>query len=103
MAKPNYAFAKRQRDLAKKAKKEEKRQRKAQAGAAGTILQGTLTSRFVIDGLGRGRLIIGDMVGYGVTMSPPGVCGSTVSRLAVSLIRWPVICCCAVCRRFRYG
>jgi sRNA-binding protein len=31
MAKPNYAFAKRQRDLAKKRKKEEKRQRKAQA------------------------------------------------------------------------
>ena len=29
MAKPNYAFEKRQRDLAKKAKKEEKRQRKA--------------------------------------------------------------------------
>lgn len=29
MAKPNYAFAKRQRDLAKKRKKEEKRQRKA--------------------------------------------------------------------------
>lgn len=29
MAKPNYAFAKRQRDLAKKQKKEEKRQRKA--------------------------------------------------------------------------
>lgn len=28
MAKPNYAFEKRQRDLAKKAKKEEKRQRK---------------------------------------------------------------------------
>lgn len=31
MAKPNYAFAKRQRDLAKKQKKEEKRQRKAGA------------------------------------------------------------------------
>lgn len=31
MAKPNYAFEKRQRDLAKKAKKEEKRQRKAGA------------------------------------------------------------------------
>ena len=31
MAKPNYAFAKRQRDLAKKAKKEEKRLRKTQA------------------------------------------------------------------------
>jgi hypothetical protein len=29
MAKPNYAFAKRQRDLAKKKKKEEKRLRKA--------------------------------------------------------------------------
>lgn len=29
MLKPNYAFAKRQRDLAKKQKKEEKRQRKA--------------------------------------------------------------------------
>ncbi|MBI2800955.1 MAG: hypothetical protein HYX63_11860 [Gammaproteobacteria bacterium] len=28
MAKPNYAFAKRQRDLAKKQKKEEKKQRK---------------------------------------------------------------------------
>ena len=31
MAAPNYAFAKRQRDLAKKQKKEEKRQRKAGA------------------------------------------------------------------------
>ena len=29
MAKPNYSFAKRQRELAKKKKKEEKRQRKA--------------------------------------------------------------------------
>ena len=29
MAKPNYAFAKRQRDLAKKRKKEEKKLRKA--------------------------------------------------------------------------
>lgn len=28
MAKPNYAFAKRQRDLAKKQKQEEKRQKK---------------------------------------------------------------------------
>jgi len=31
MAKPNYAFEKRQRDLAKKKKKEEKRQKKAEA------------------------------------------------------------------------
>jgi hypothetical protein len=29
LAKPNYAFAKRQRDLAKQKKKEEKRQKKA--------------------------------------------------------------------------
>ncbi len=34
MAKPNYAFAKRQRDLAKKQKKEEKRLRKAELSAA---------------------------------------------------------------------
>ncbi|MFP5405999.1 MAG: hypothetical protein ACLGHY_06555 [Gammaproteobacteria bacterium] len=33
MAKPNYAFAKRQRDLAKKQKKEEKLKRKAEAPA----------------------------------------------------------------------
>jgi len=38
MAKPNYAFAKRQRDLAKKAKKEEKRLRKA--GAEGDRSEG---------------------------------------------------------------
>jgi hypothetical protein len=31
MAKPNYSFAKRQRDLAKKQKKEEKLQKKAEA------------------------------------------------------------------------
>ena len=34
MAKPNYAFAKRQRDLAKQKKKEEKRQKKAAAAPA---------------------------------------------------------------------
>jgi hypothetical protein len=34
VAKPNYAFAKRQRDLAKKAKKEEKRMKKAGASGA---------------------------------------------------------------------
>jgi hypothetical protein len=34
MAKPNYAFAKRQRDLAKKKKKEDKRQRKAGGDSA---------------------------------------------------------------------
>jgi len=32
LAKPNYAFAKRQRDLAKQQKKEEKRRKKAAPG-----------------------------------------------------------------------
>jgi len=32
LAKPNYAFAKRQRDLAKQQKKEEKRKKKAEPG-----------------------------------------------------------------------
>jgi len=35
MAKPNYAFAKRQRDLAKKKKKEDKKLRKAAAAEDG--------------------------------------------------------------------
>jgi hypothetical protein len=35
MAKPNYAFAKRQRDLAKKKKKEDKKLRKGAAGEEG--------------------------------------------------------------------
>jgi hypothetical protein len=42
MAKPNYAFAKRQRDLAQKQKKEEKKKRKAEAStdvpADGTLM-----------------------------------------------------------------
>ena len=49
MAKPNYAFAKRQRDLAKKQKKELKKQRKqeqqAQAGESppeGTAVEDNL-------------------------------------------------------------
>ena len=37
MAKPNYAFAKRQRDLAKKQKKEAKRQRKSETGEAAPV------------------------------------------------------------------
>jgi len=36
LAKPNYAFAKRQRDLAKKQKKEAKLKKKADAGAPPT-------------------------------------------------------------------
>ena len=42
MAKPNYAFEKRQKELAKKKKKEEKRLRKAEEGyieeESGTII-----------------------------------------------------------------
>jgi hypothetical protein len=55
-----------------------------QAGAAGTIVQGTLTSRYVVQGLGRGRLVIGNMVGYGATMNPPG----TSSNLNPNLNNW---------------
>lgn len=52
MAKPNYAFAKRQRDLAKKQKKEEKKQRKANAatvGGEGGADQGTEATDQVAD------------------------------------------------------
>lgn len=40
MAKPNYAFAKRQRDLAKKQKKEEKRLKKASTNPDGSPAEG---------------------------------------------------------------
>lgn len=42
------------------------------AGSAGHILQGSLTSRYVVQGLGRGRLVIGNMVGYSQTLDAPG-------------------------------
>lgn len=44
MAKPNYSFAKRQRDLAKKQKKEEKLQKKAEAKATRPPEEGDSTS-----------------------------------------------------------
>ena len=40
MAKPNYNFAKRQRELAKKAKKDEKQQRKAAITNPGEATEG---------------------------------------------------------------
>ncbi|WP_268799328.1 hypothetical protein [Pseudomonas huanghezhanensis] len=40
MAKPNYSFAKRQRDLAKEQKKEEKLQRKQQAAQDEAAVEG---------------------------------------------------------------
>jgi hypothetical protein len=42
------------------------------AGSVGHILQGTITSRYVLQGVGRGRLVIGNMIGYGQTLDPPG-------------------------------
>jgi hypothetical protein len=42
------------------------------AGSLGHILQGSITSRYVINGLGRGRLIVGNMVGYAQTLDTPG-------------------------------
>lgn len=58
MAKPNYNFAKRQRELAKKAKKEEKQQRKAAESAPAE------------GDAGEGEVIIGD--GTPPTITPPG-------------------------------
>jgi len=42
LAKPNYEFAKRQRDLAKKQKKEEKKKRKQEASDAAAATAPTL-------------------------------------------------------------
>lgn len=41
-------------------------------GSVGHILQGSVTSRYVINGIGRGRIVIGNMVGYAQTLDTPG-------------------------------
>jgi hypothetical protein len=41
-------------------------------GTAGHIVQGTVTSRVAINGLGRGRFVIGNMIGYSTTLNTPG-------------------------------
>jgi hypothetical protein len=41
------------------------------AGSVGHIAQVSLTSRYLIEGLGRGRLVIGNMIGYSQTLDPP--------------------------------
>ncbi len=46
------------------------------AGSVGHIVQGSITSRYAIQGLGRGRLIIGNMIGYSQTLNPPGSAAS---------------------------
>ena len=48
MAKPNYAFAKRQRDLAKKQKKEEKRLKKA-SNPDGTPAEGDMDVQAAVE------------------------------------------------------
>ncbi len=41
-------------------------------GSLGHIAQGSVTSRYVIRGLGRGQLMVGNMVGYSTTLATPG-------------------------------
>ena len=41
-------------------------------GSVGHIVQGSVASRYVIRGLGRGQLVIGNMVGYSSTLKTPG-------------------------------
>jgi hypothetical protein len=41
-------------------------------GSVGHILQGSITSRYVINGVGRGKFVIGNMVGYAQTLDTPG-------------------------------
>ena len=41
-------------------------------GSVGHILQGSITSRYVINGVGRGKVVIGNMVGYAQTLDTPG-------------------------------
>ncbi len=53
MAKPNYQFAKRQRDLAKKQKKEEKLQRKSEANNS---LAADQTNASIVPGDSRGAV-----------------------------------------------
>lgn len=42
-------------------------------GSAGHILQASVTSRAVFDGIGRGRVVLGNMVAYSTTLSVPGL------------------------------
>lgn len=40
-------------------------------GSVGHILQGTVASRYVLNGVGRGHFVIGNMVGYSSTLATP--------------------------------
>lgn len=44
----------------------------SEQGALGHIVQGTIASRLVLRGLGRGQLMIGNMAGYSTTLDTPG-------------------------------
>lgn len=43
------------------------------SGTYGNVLQASVTSRYVVNGLGRGRLVVGNMIGYSTTLNPIGV------------------------------
>ncbi len=60
MAKPNYSFEKRQRDLAKKKKKEEKRLKKAEAKAGAKSVEGGASNEVMNDQLQEVQPLPGD-------------------------------------------
>lgn len=60
MAKPNYSFEKRQRDLAKKKKKEEKRLKKAEAKAEVVSEEGAQSGEATGDQLQEAQPLSGD-------------------------------------------
>jgi hypothetical protein len=73
MAKPNYAFAKRQRDLAKKQKKEEKKLRKAHAAPADG--DNTVDEQGVEGADQGGEQVAGQAGDEGETQEPAGTQG----------------------------
>lgn len=42
------------------------------SGTYGNVLQASVSSRYVLNGVGRGRLVIGNMIGYSTTLDPIG-------------------------------
>ena len=75
MAKPNYAFAKRQRDLAKKQKKEEKKLRKAGPATDGAEGAEGATDEAGTDGAD-GQIRPGDMPVEQVPQASKAIAGA---------------------------
>lgn len=59
----------------------------ADAGSAGNIVQASVTSRYVVGGLGRGRLVIGNMIGYSTTLDPIGTSANLNPDLKNTVLR----------------